>query len=239
MRNLVSLFTFLFISISHLAAAQTEIIFNNLVGDRSLVLNDSLYENFAGEPFTVSKLRYYISDIALVYDDPKDIKKVYGIFLIDASKPESRIIKIPRETGHLTGLTFQIGVDSILNCSGAQSGALDPLNDMFWTWNSGYVNFKLEGSSPVSVADLGRIEQHIGGFKGTGKTMRTVNLKVNCRPFPVRIYVNVDINKYWNGVNRFKIKNDPVLVTPGKEASLHADNFPGMFSIGHVTCFVP
>ena len=34
---------------------------------------------------------------------------------------------------------FLLGVDSAGNTSGAQTGALDPLNDMFWTWNTGYV----------------------------------------------------------------------------------------------------
>ena len=50
--------------------------------------------------------------------------------------------------GNYNSLSFLLGVDSMHNVSGAQTGALDPANDMFWTWNSGYVMAKMEGASP-------------------------------------------------------------------------------------------
>jgi hypothetical protein len=48
----------------------------------------------------------------------------------------------------ITGIRFLLGVDSARNVSGIQTGALDPARGMFWTWNSGYVMAKIEGSSP-------------------------------------------------------------------------------------------
>ncbi|MFN4989972.1 MAG: MbnP family protein, partial [Ignavibacteria bacterium] len=36
------------------------------------------------------------------------------------------------------------GLDSIDNVNTSFEGALDPIHGMFWTWNSGYVNCKIE-----------------------------------------------------------------------------------------------
>jgi len=36
---------------------------------------------------------------------------------------------------------------------------------MFWTWNSGYIMAKLEGTSPVSSQPNNKFEYHIGGFR--------------------------------------------------------------------------
>jgi len=43
---------------------------------------------------------------------------------------------------------------------------------MFWTWNSGYIFFKLEGNSPVSTQPNGKIEYHIGGFQSPTSAIR-------------------------------------------------------------------
>jgi hypothetical protein len=145
---------------------------------KKIVLNDSIYTNAFGEKYTVSKLKYYISDFHFITGANKESKKFdRSVYLVDAAKENNIRLKIP--AGKITGISFLLGVDSINNCSGAQSGALDPLNDMFWTWNSGYVSFKMEGKSDSSKADLQRIEQHIGGYKGAYKVMRKIFLPVN------------------------------------------------------------
>ena len=59
-----------------------------------------------------------------------------------------------------------IGVDSARNTSGAQLGALDPANSMFWSWNSGYIFVRMEGNSPQSTQPYNKLQFHIGGFKG-------------------------------------------------------------------------
>ena len=126
-----------------------------------------------------------------------------------------------------------LGVDSLDNCSGAQSGALDPLNDMFWTWNNGYVMFKLEGKSASSTADNNRIEQHIGGYKGGNKTMREIFLPIDKNYFKENSIITIQLNldKYWNGLNDLHIAETPVITAPGELAKKAADNFKGMFLI--------
>ena len=104
---------------------------------------------------------------------------------------------------------------------------------MFWTWNNGYIFFKVEGNSASSKADLHRIEHHIGGFKGSNKTMREIYLPINNKALlkSKKLIIQLDIDKYWNGVNKLKIAEMPVIATPGALAKNAADNFVGMFSI--------
>ena len=192
------------------------------------ILNRKLINDF-GETYTISKLKYYVSNVRFETGDKKQMN--IGVYLIDAAKQNSMFIKLPSKK--ITGISFLLGVDSALNCNGAQSGALDPLNDMFWTWNNGYIFFKLEGSSDASTADLKRIEHHIGGFKGANKTMRRIYLPINNAALlkQKRLVIQLDIDKYWNGVNKIKIAETPVVALPGTQAKNAADNFEGMFSI--------
>ncbi len=208
------------------ADRNAKIRFNIIANGKKLLLTDSSYINEFGEKYTISKLRYYISNLGFITSSRGVTVK--NTFLADAGK--ENIFRIQRPSGEIRGITFLLGVDSLLNCNGARSGALDPLNDMFWTWNSGYVMFKLEGTADSSNADLHRIEQHIGGYKGEYKTMRQVKLYFK-NAVPNNLTIQLDLDKYWSGLNKIYIARTPIITTVGEAAKRSADNFPGMFSI--------
>jgi hypothetical protein len=205
--------------------------FENMANGKRIVLNDSVYENAFGEKYTVSKLKYYVSNICLVTKGALEIDKT--VYLIDAAK-ENTIIK--KDSRKIVGISFLLGVDSALHSSGAQSGALDPLNDMFWTWNNGYVNFKLDGKSESSTADNKRIEQHIGGYKGEYKTMRKISFRIDQKYFFKNntITIQMNLDEYWDRINEIKIAENPVIATAGVLAIKAADNFIGMFKLKNV-----
>jgi hypothetical protein len=201
------------------------------------VERDSIYTNASGESYQLTKLKYYISNIRL---DGFEAPESY--YLVNAFEENTFSLEVP--PGTYSTLDFLVGVDSIRNCSGAQTGALDPLNDMFWTWSSGYVMFKLEGSSPSSGADLQRIEHHIGGYKGEYKTMRMVHLPLP-GTFTIQentsrtIDITADLDQYWQGEHTIKISDLPVLTTAGTNAKNVADNFPAMFQSHPVKYYFP
>ncbi len=62
-------------------------------------------------------------------------------------------------------LSFVLGVDSLTNTSGALSGDLDPLNGMYWTWQSGYINFKIEGIIFHKDNSQQEFTCHLGGYR--------------------------------------------------------------------------
>lgn len=203
--------------------------FRMYANGKRLVLNDSTYSNYSGESYAVSKLKFYVSNIHFITANGSNAAE-QNIYLVDAAK-ESKV-PVQKAKGNVIGVSFTLGVDSLLNCSGAQSGALDPLNDMFWTWNSGYVMFKLEGTSDSSKSDQKRLEYHIGGYKGNYKTMRPVSLSdVQNRDIDMHVVI-VNLDNFWNGENKLRIAETPVITTIGEKAKQTADNFQRLFSFG-------
>ncbi len=212
--------------------AEMALKFHYTANGKNLVLSDSNYINAFAESYSITRLKYYISNISLAAKTTIDWGN--SVFLVDASVKDT--IKMPALPGVYSKLIFSLGVDSLLNCSGAQAGALDPLNGMFWTWNSGYVFFKLEGFSASSTADLHRIEHHIGGYRGPYKAERKIVLQLN-EPLVVNensrhtINIQVNLDAYWQGINEIKIADHALVMIPGELAKKSADNFPAMFSI--------
>ncbi len=223
MNKYIFLLCMIVFSLNCFGQKKITIRFENIANGKKIVLNDSLYENDFGEKYTVRKLKYYISNIC--FFTKAGLVEDKTVYLIDAAK-ENIITR--KHSPKIVGISFMLGVDSALNCSGAQSGALDPLNDMFWTWNNGYVMFKLEGKSDASLADNNRVEQHIGGYKGEYKTMRKVIMPINEKHVQQNNTITIEMNldDYWAGI---KIAENPVIAVPGALANKASDNFPKMF----------
>ena len=216
------------------------IIFNNTVNKQLLVLNDSTYSNPFGEQYSLSKFKYYVSGIKLLNSQKKWVLKP-GYYLVNQSIDSSLQINIALQENSYDSIAFLLGVDSARNTSGAQKGALDPLNDMFWTWQSGYIMQKLEGTSSQSSIVNNKIEYHIGGYMGTNSVLQQVvlsfsinNLLVIKRGSNSIININADVNCFWSGVMDVRIKENPVCSSPGELAKQMAANFSNLFSVTSV-----
>ena len=63
--------------------------------------------------------------------------------------------------------------------------------------------------------------------------MREIYLPIN-NPVLLKqkkLVIQLDIDKYWNGINKVRIAETPVVALPGIQAKNAAVNFAGMFSI--------
>jgi len=108
---------------------------------------------------------------------------------------------------------------------------------MFWTWNSGYVMFKLEGNSPASNIINHRIEYHIGGFEGTNSVLQTITLPLQLSVSEEKnsaIVIMADLDKLWQGASTLKIAATPATMTPGILSKKIADNYNRMFTVKEV-----
>jgi hypothetical protein len=215
-----------------------EIRFLHCIG-KKILMKDSSYRNAFNEIFTVSKFRYYISNIR--FSNSSNVQQqrdTDNCFLIDEADQRSKTISLQVPAGEYYSIQFLLGVDSIKNISGAQTGALDPLNDMFWTWNTGYVMAKLEGNAPVSKLPQRMIEYHIGGFRGKYSVLQPVHLSATAgkkiivkNNKTVRIVIEADMMKWFSNKHTLKIADYPACTSPGALALRFAENYAGMFSI--------
>jgi hypothetical protein len=234
--------------LSYNADAHTiTISFRNFVGDKPLEL-DKTYKNSLGQSFTVTNFKYYISNIRLTSENGESYTDTSGFYLIrqDEKSTWDITLNVPFNMPFedLKRIKFSIGVDSLHNCSGAQSGALDPINGMFWTWNSGYIFFKLEGKSPASTSPGHIFEYHIGGYKNPNNSIREIELpqtstiaqandtvpkiKIADPGNIVGLTFKADILKLLDGPNIIDFSKLSSVTGP-TNSSVIADNFKNMF----------
>ncbi len=221
------------------STAAVKITFINTVRNSRIVLNDSLYTNMFREQYSISKLRYYVTNVSLTNTSKTESEKG-SYHLIDESKDESQSFSFNVPAGTYQSLEFLLGVDSLHNVSGAQTGDLDPTKDMFWTWNSGYVMAKMEGNSLSSKLVNNKYEFHIGGYAGPFNVIKKIQLDFKNKSAELaagktaEIFIKADINTWWSGSNDIKIAEHANITSPGKFALSISDNYAKMFSIEKV-----
>jgi hypothetical protein len=208
--------------------------FRHLAGSRELKLADETYTNSFGEPLTITRFKYYISHISIMGPDHKERTLSDKPYLVDESDTASKTLVFPFSFTTPQSLSFIIGVDSLLNTSGAQTGELDPIRGMFWTWNSGYIFAKLEGRSDSSPAPAHYLNWDVGGYKLPANAARKITLllppSVSSAADPV-IRVDANLLQWFNGQHPLKISQHPLCHQPGALAMQIADNYSTMFSI--------
>lgn len=219
--------------------ATLQIRFTPVVDGMPLVFG-SQYTNSSGESYAVNTFKFYVHAIEL---QNVQTNATYRLgrnehFLINqADTATSHItLRIPSTSYNL--ISFNIGVDSARNTTGAQTGALDPAQGMFWTWSTGYIMAKFEGSSPVANTPNNVIEYHIGGFKAAESVVRRITLPIQAsqKLHPEKgkltsLIISANINSWFGGAGNVRIRQNPVSMTPGPLATQIADNYANMFSV--------
>lgn len=218
-----------------------QIEFEGMVGDSALVLSTKTYTNAAGNTFNVTLYRYYISNIKLTKTDNTVWTEADSYHLIDYSKPASTILDLYNVPGgSYKSITFTIGVDSARNVSGAQTGALDPANDMFWSWNSGYIMAKFEGTSPQSTASANNLKFHVGGFSGVNNTIKTISLSFGAQTADVtnstipKVHLSNNLLEWFESPATIDFSTINIIHMPGTAAKTIADNYADMFTFEHI-----
>jgi hypothetical protein len=224
-----------------------DIEFDNVVGEADLELGttDEPYVNAAGESYKVTTLKYYICNIKLhhadgsVYTDPVSSDGSKGYYLVDEGDEASHLITLENiPTGDYTQMTFTIGVDANQVNEGAQTGALDPLQGMFWSWNTGYIFVKLEGVSAASSDPDHYITFHVGGYDEPNN-IRTKTISLGHEPAAVRsdktpeLHMIVDVNKFFESPNQISFESSPVRHMPADNVVI-AENYVNTFVADHV-----
>ncbi len=215
--------------------------FEAMVGDSSLVFSTQTYTNQAGNTFNVSLFKYYISNVKVTKMDNSVWIEPNSYHLVDHSDDPSTTITIPNVPfGNYKAIEFMLGVDSVRNVSGAQTDALDPINGMFWSWSSGYIMAKFEGTSPQSTATGNALKFHVGGFSGVNKTMKIINpsfngdtAKVSSTVSP-EIHISSNLLEWFETPTTIDFSTTNTVHMPGSSANTVANNYADMFMVEHI-----
>jgi hypothetical protein len=128
-----------------------------------------VYDNHAlsdMKALQVQNLKAYIGNLKAVKNSGALVGFDATYHLVDYNNPASLqwkfiVNEIPEQ------LQFNLGVDSLTNAEGVHGGALDPSNGMYWSWQSGYIQFKFEGNWNGKEYSL-----HLGGFESANFSSR-------------------------------------------------------------------
>lgn len=176
---------------------------------------------YAGQGLECKALRFYVSQIELYEADQLVWAETNSFHLVDLAKPDSWQLglAVPAERPFST-LRFHIGIDSLTSVSGAMGGDLDPTQGMYWTWQSGYIHFKLEGR-----ANDQPFEFHIGGYQAPYNMLQTVSLAVSeTRP----LHICMDLRALLEEIDWATTHH---IMQPSQSALDFARRMPAMFKL--------
>jgi endonuclease/exonuclease/phosphatase family metal-dependent hydrolase len=124
----------------------------------------------------VETLKCYVGHIELL-DMNKQIigRDTFSYRLIDFKNSNSLNFSINSNSSYASYVRLTLGVDSITNAAGVHCCALDPANGMYWSWQSGYIQFKLEGKEKDGTA----LNLHLGGFSNAHMSSITDEIPIH------------------------------------------------------------
>jgi hypothetical protein len=146
----------------------------------------------------IEELKFFLSAFQLMKDGKQVWAEKESNHLLDVEHPESMLIDL-QIPGNLVydSMSFLLGIDSITSVSGAYGGALDPTTGMYWTWNSGYIHFKLAGTHDTTEIERGPFEYHLGGYLAPYATSQLITLALSDRS---ALVVLLDLDLFLNSI---------------------------------------
>lgn len=154
----------------------------------------------SGDTFSIDQIRFYCSDITLLDGTKVVWQDKTKCHLIDAGNAATLKIELSgADRKYFTSVRFNLGIDSITSVSGVLGGDLDPAKGMYWAWQSGYINMKIEGV--CSKCDSGKYRLHLGGYAGENSTLQTITIpnQTNDREVVVGLETSTILNEVQNG----------------------------------------
>lgn len=199
-------------------------------------LNKQFIHPKTGDTLNFSMFRFYVSNIKLKNENGIWWSQPESYFLVDAASTTASSFSISNiPVGKYTAVEYTMGVDSLRNVSGSQTGALSLQNGMFWDWNSGYIMLKAEGYSPNSPT--GGFALHLGGFSGalnivtvkTAEFGKAITIDNSTNP---TMTMTANPAKLWHSSPG--LKTISVIHAPGVEAKQMAKDFYDNVSVSNI-----
>lgn len=176
-------------------------------------LGSNYYLKSLNDSVLFQTLKFYVSKPEIMEGNTLTYKAMPEYWLVDMEKPSSleKQVLLP-EGSTFNMVNFLLGVDSNTNISGAQGGDLDPTQGMYWTWQSGYINFRLEGKSKSCPARKNVFQYHLGGYQSPNNSSQVIVLKTTTTK---EIVIHIALDQLLTHVD---ITKNFEIMSPGEKA---------------------
>jgi hypothetical protein len=207
------IYTLIFCSFSETQGKVISFTVTASFADATLSISDSTFKINDSNDLQIDVLKFYISNIQFLNKGKVVLGEKNSAYLIDFSlKVPIQFIVNNESNIEYDELKFNLGIDSAMNVAGALGGDLDPTKGMYWTWQSGYINFKLEGKSKLCKTRNNEFQFHLGGYQHPNNCIQNLS-------FPIlnssTINLDLDLKKIFSQIN---FENLNHLMSPSPEA---------------------
>jgi len=206
--------------------AQTDwtVSFSPMIEQQPLELNQTYI--LKNDTFRIETLRFYLSNVSFLNEGKTVFTEPESFHLVDAEDSMSyRIAFHSPKNVVFDEIQFNVGIDSTTNVAGVMGGDLDPTKGMYWSWQSGYINFKLEGWNPKSTARKHEFQYHLGGYMAPYSALSTV--RIPCGKAKSATVITVQLAAFLNQLNVVEL---PAIMSPSERAAILSQSIPSMFS---------
>ena len=189
------------------------------------ITEDRWFVSANSDSLQFDNIRFYLSNISIELENGQTIHDTERAHLIDVFEPSTLVISFQNiHDKRFKKMRFNIGIDSTTSVAGALGGDLDATKGMYWAWQSGYINMKIEGRSPQCSNRKNVFQFHIGGYMQPYYAMRQLELPLNTEG----VVLTVDVSKFFENIH---ISEQNSIMIPCKEAMSLADLSVQLFSI--------
>jgi hypothetical protein len=218
---------FVFMQSFEFAQSNTfELRINPTFGANLLSLADSSFQLQDDTQFEIDIFKCYISKIEFLYNEQVVLTENNSFHIIEASDSSSLNISIDNpQKINFDAIRFNLGIDSLTNVAGIMGGDLDPTKGMYWTWQNGYINVKLEGKSKLCNTRNNEFQFHLGGYMQPFYCLETLTFRV----FDIKkIDLQVDAEQIINQIDLAKTNQ---IMSPSLEAVAIAKIIANAFTV--------
>lgn len=133
--------------------------------------------------------------------------------LCEAADSTSFSFTLSTESHGYNKIEFDLGIDSVTNASGIKGGSLDPTKGMYWAWQSGYINCKIEGKSNLCATRQHEFQYHLGGYLPPFYALQHISTEVHTGI--KKVFINLPLDEIFDSLD-LRTKNQ--IMIPGNEA---------------------
>lgn len=200
--------------------------FEWMYGQNKVNITDSGSAFLDSHQLQLHELKCYVSTIQFLYKGKVVAQEENSYHLIDARSVGSQTITLALPNQQpIDELRLNIGIDSLTSVGGVKSGDLDPTQGMYWAWQSGYINCKIEGRSDLCTTRNKEFQFHLGGYLSPYNNIQPLHFMVYQSD---TIRLKIDLQQFFQHIDLAKTNQ---IMSPREEAVVLARYFAQSISV--------